>query len=125
MWIQSLDQKDPLEKEMATHSSILAGEIPCREKPGRLHPMESQRVKHDLRTKQQQICKAHKLFNIRVALYRCKVLTDSSPCFLSLYKTKQISLSQFPNEKTQASSYWPLEHTVVTERYCYYYSYIF
>ena len=34
MWIQSLDQEDPLEKEMATHSSILAWEIPWTEEPG-------------------------------------------------------------------------------------------
>ena len=34
--IQSLGQEDPLEKELATHSSILAWEIPCTEEPGRL-----------------------------------------------------------------------------------------
>ena len=33
-WVQSLGQKDPLEKEMATHPSILAWEIPCTEEPG-------------------------------------------------------------------------------------------
>ena len=41
MWeirIQSLDQEDPLEKEMATHSSILAWRIPWTEKPGGLSP---------------------------------------------------------------------------------------
>ena len=36
MWVQSLGQKDPLEKEMVTHSSILAWEIPWMEEPGRL-----------------------------------------------------------------------------------------
>ena len=35
-WVQSLGQEDPLEKEMATHSSILAGETPWTEEPGRL-----------------------------------------------------------------------------------------
>ena len=39
--------QDPLEKEMATHSSILAWEIPWTEEPGRLQSMESQRVRHD------------------------------------------------------------------------------
>ena len=34
--VESLSQEDPLEKEMATHFSILAWEIPCTEKPGRL-----------------------------------------------------------------------------------------
>ena len=38
-WVQSLGQGDPLEKEMATHSSILAWEIPSTEKPGRLQSM--------------------------------------------------------------------------------------
>jgi len=38
-WVQSLDWEDPLEKEMATHSSILAWEIPWSEEPGRLQSM--------------------------------------------------------------------------------------
>ena len=38
-WIQSLGQEDPLEKEMATHSSIFALEIPRTEKPGGLQAM--------------------------------------------------------------------------------------
>ena len=45
--IQSLGQKDLLEKEMATHSSILAWKIPWMEEPGRLQSMGSQRVGHD------------------------------------------------------------------------------
>ena len=53
-WVQSLGQDDPLEKEMATHSSILAWEILCTEEPGGLQSMGSQRVRHDLPTKQQQ-----------------------------------------------------------------------
>ena len=46
-WVQSLGQEDPLEKEMATHSSILAWRIPWREEPSRLQSMGSQRVGHD------------------------------------------------------------------------------
>ena len=46
-WVQSLDQEDPLEKEMANHSNILAWKIPWMEKPGRLQSMGSQRVRHD------------------------------------------------------------------------------
>ena len=42
--VGSLGQEDPLEKEMATHFSILAWEISCTEKPGRLQSMRSQRV---------------------------------------------------------------------------------
>ena len=45
--VQSLGQEDLLEKEMATHSSILAWKIPCTEEPGRLQSMGSQRVGHD------------------------------------------------------------------------------
>ena len=45
--VQSLGREDPLEKEMATHSSILAWKIPRAEEPGRLQPMRSQRVRHD------------------------------------------------------------------------------
>ena len=53
-WVWPLDQEDPLEKEMATHSSILAWEIPWTEEPGRLQPMGLQRVRHDSATKQEQ-----------------------------------------------------------------------
>ena len=52
-WVCSLGQEDPLEKEMETHSSILAWEIPQTEKPGRLQSMGSQRVGLYLVTKPQ------------------------------------------------------------------------
>ena len=42
-WVQSLGREDPLEKEMATHSSTLAWKIPWTEEPGRLQSMGSQR----------------------------------------------------------------------------------
>ena len=45
--VQSLGGEDPLEKEMATHSSILAWKIPLTEEPGRLQSMGSERVGHD------------------------------------------------------------------------------
>ena len=45
--VRSLGWADPLEKEMATHSSILAWKIPWMEAPGRLQSMGSQRVGHD------------------------------------------------------------------------------
>ena len=50
MWetqVQFLGEEDPLEKEMATHSSILAWKIPWTEEPGSLQSMESQGVIHD------------------------------------------------------------------------------
>ena len=46
--------EDPLEKEVATHSNILVWKIPWTEEPGRLQRLGSQRVRHDLTTKQQQ-----------------------------------------------------------------------
>jgi len=49
-WVRSLGREDPLEKEMATHSSTLAWRIPWREEPGRLQSMGSQRVRHDKAT---------------------------------------------------------------------------
>ena len=47
MWVSSLGQEDPLEKEMAMHSSILAQEIPWTEEPGGLQSIGLQRVGHD------------------------------------------------------------------------------
>ena len=49
--VQSLGWEDPLEKERAAHSSILAWEIPLTQEPGRQQPMGSQRVRHALATK--------------------------------------------------------------------------
>ena len=54
MQVQSLSQEDALEKEMATHFSILAWEIPWMEEPGGLQSMGvTKRVGHDLETNQQ------------------------------------------------------------------------
>ena len=53
-WVWSLGLEDPLEKEMATLSSIIAREIPWTEEPGELQFMGPQRIRHDLATKQQQ-----------------------------------------------------------------------
>ena len=47
MWVGSLGLEDPLEMEMSTHSSILAGEIPWTEELGGLPSMGSRRVGHD------------------------------------------------------------------------------
>ena len=46
-WVQSLGWKDPLEKEMATHSSTVAWKIPWMEEPSNLQCMGLQRVRHD------------------------------------------------------------------------------
>ena len=46
-WVPSLGREDPLEKEMAIHSSTIAWKIPWTEEPGRLQSMGLQRVRHD------------------------------------------------------------------------------
>ena len=46
-WVRSLGWEDPLEKGMATHSSILAWRVPWTGEPGGLQSMGSQRVKHN------------------------------------------------------------------------------
>ena len=55
MWVRSQGWEDAVEKEMATHSSILAWEIPWTEEPGGLQSMGSQRVRHDLATERTRI----------------------------------------------------------------------
>ena len=49
-WVRFLGWEDPLEEDMATHSSILAWRIPWTEEPGGLQPMGFQRAGHDLAT---------------------------------------------------------------------------
>ena len=56
MCVQSLGQEDALEKEMTTHSSILAWEISWTEEPGGLQSLELQRVGHNLATEQAEQC---------------------------------------------------------------------
>ena len=54
-WIQSLGLEDPLEKEMVTHSSILAWEIPWTKEPDGLQSMGLQRVGHNFATEHIQL----------------------------------------------------------------------
>jgi len=61
MRVQSLGGEDPLEKEMATQSSILAWEIPWTEQPGRLQSVGSQRVRHVLGTHPPVPGRAHRV----------------------------------------------------------------
>ena len=84
MWIWSLGVEDPLEKERATHSSILAWRIPWSEEPGGLQSMGSQRVGHDWATKQQQWLMNYHKFQSR----------------------KQAVLSSFPPRSNLAAASW-------------------
>ena len=65
-WVRLLSWEDTQEKEMTTHSCILAWEIPWMEEPGRLQLKGSQRAGHDLATEQQQ--RERKKKNIRLLL---------------------------------------------------------
>ena len=60
MRVRFLGQEDSLEKDMAIHSSILVQRIPWTEEPGGLQSTGSQRVRHDLATKQQGASKPFK-----------------------------------------------------------------
>ena len=62
-WVWSLGREDPLEKEMATHSSILAWKIPWMEKRGRLQSVGLQRVGHDGATS----------LSLSLSLYNCVI----------------------------------------------------
>ena len=70
-YIQSLGQEDPLEKEMATHSSILAWRIPWAEEPGGLQPMGSARIGHNLATKPPPPSFLYLLFINVASLFVC------------------------------------------------------
>ena len=65
-WVRSLGREDPLEKEMATHSSILAWRIPWMEEHGGLQSTGSQRVRHDRATSLQDNIKHTNVHVIRV-----------------------------------------------------------
>ena len=61
MQVQFLGQEEPLEKEMATHSSILAWEIPWTEVPGRLYSPRCHRIGRDLKTETTKTTKQQTL----------------------------------------------------------------
>ena len=64
MRAQSLGQEEPFQKEMATHSSILAWKVPWTEEAGRLQSMESQRVGQDLVTEHARTQRAKKISHL-------------------------------------------------------------
>ena len=78
MWVQFLGWEDSLKKEMASHSSILAWEIPWTEEPGRLQSIGVARVRHDWASKQPPCTDTHTL------KYKYKHTYDSSIQILQL-----------------------------------------
>ena len=81
-WIHSLDQEDPLEKEIATYFSILAWEIPWTEEPHGLQFMGLQRVGLDLVTKHQQIFHCTYKYTLHLLYpFICQWTFRLFPCF--------------------------------------------
>ena len=86
-WVQSLGQEDPLEKEMATHSSILAWRIPWTEEPGGPQFMGSQRVGHDWTTNTFTFIFAYIFpFTSEMYTFLCFYVAVKCP-FISIYRT--------------------------------------
>ena len=83
--VRSLGQEDPLEKEIATHSSTLAWRIPWREEPGRLQSTGSQRVGHDWATELNWISKLNYIYQVSLVAQTVKRLS-----------TKQVDLGPVP-----------------------------
>ena len=85
-WVRSLGREDPLEKEVAVHSSILAWEIPWTEKPCGLQSMGSQRVGHNWATK-------HKIQDAPIRKAQIQN-TDSTKCRWGCEATGALSLME-------------------------------
>ena len=101
MQVQSLDQEDPLEKELATHSSILALEIPWTEEPGELQSTGSQRVRHNWETNTNLGDVA--INSNQGGLYTCLF---SFPKSLAKNKSKE-SKAKTCDGKGVTGSHWP------------------
>ena len=80
-WVPSLGREDPLEGEIATHSSTLAWRIPWMEEPGGLQSMGSQRVRYDWGTDTPPC----KLSRIKIPNKKHSTSSDSDPSFLYLF----------------------------------------
>ena len=88
MWVRSLGREDPLEKEMATHSSILAWGIPWTEEPGGLQSMGSQRVGHDWASSMHVLHTLHSFYCFKHAKF-----------FMNLYRQQWPEISLFRNHQ--------------------------
>ena len=106
-WVQSLGREDPLEKEMATHSSILAWRIPWTEEPGRLQSKGSQRVGHNWVTSLSRSLSIKSELTEWIYKYRCQfscsVMSDSDPIECS---TPGLPVHHQLPESTQTHVHW-------------------
>ena len=112
-WVQSLGQEDPLEKEMATHSSFLAWRTPWTEEPGELQSTGSQRVRHDWATSLSlsnfEVCNVVLLTRITVLYIRSPkvihLLTASLyplTTIFSVLTPPSTFLNRYPNKAPQS-----------------------
>ena len=83
MQVQSLGQKDPLEKKMVIHSRVLTWEIPWTEEPGGLQSTGLQTVRHNLVTEQQQ----HIFINVLSASYVVTTVSGAPQTLSHLFLT--------------------------------------
>ena len=91
-WVRSLGREDPLEKEMAIHSSTIAWKIPWTEKPGRLYSMGSQRVGHDWVTSlHSNSCPSRRWCHPTIS----SSVVPFSSCFQSFPALRSFPVSQF------------------------------
>ena len=96
--VHSLDREDPLEKEMATHSSIFAWEIPWTEEPGGLQSIGSQRVGHDW----SDLARTHKDFLIFCLWVAGKVSGESAQWAMGSFLLAPQEASVKPNDPVPA-----------------------
>ena len=99
-WVQSLDQEDPLEKDITTHSSTLAWKIPQTEEPGRLQSMGSQRVGYDWATSVPYLT----LKSLTPQVKRLKIMSQSQWFCLSCYHNQETKKPHLLNDC------WPWEN---------------
>ena len=92
-WVQSLGWEDPLEKGMATYSSILAWKIPWMEEPGRLQSMGSQRVRHDWVTSLTHLNTKEKEREASFGRLPGKSIVNKDGCYADLKMEKATNLS--------------------------------
>ena len=97
-WVWSLGREDPLEKEMATHSSILAWRIPWTEEPGRLQSTGWQTVRHDWATSLSFSFPVHYFCSVTKL---CPTLCDSMDC-----STPDSSVLHYLLESAQVHVHW-------------------
>ena len=111
-WIQSPGQKEPLEKTMATRSSILAWETLWTEEPGRLHSMGLPRVKNNLATTQHKLTSWQDSILAETQDYPCGI---SKPTTLkSEWRQNPLKGGHAPNKRWQ----WPWWPDLATCRTC-------